>query len=779
MSTATTARGYQGRLPAEVTSFVGRRQEVTGVRRMLAASRLVTLTGVGGVGKTRLAQRVGSEMRRAFPDGVWFVELSELRDPDLVAVTVAEALDVREDTVSPGAPGLATFLADQQVLIILDNCEQLIGACADLAETLLRSCPELRILATSRQALRLAGEATLAVQPLSVPDPEASCSPADLGRYESASLLVERAAAVDPGFAVTDENCATVAKLCQALEGVPLAIELTVARLRVLTLDQILDRLTDRYRLLTSGTRNAPARQQTLRALIDWSWDLCSGSERTLWARISVFSGGLELDAAERVCADDRLPAESILDLIASLVDKSVLSRSGDGAQARYKMLEVVREYGANRLAEAGDLAGVSARHSLYYADLAATGGRQWTTPAQTALMQRLHLEQANLRVALEWSVTNGPPEVALRLAADLEYHWVIRGFLSEGRHWLDRALAMAGPVHWTRVKALRVAALIAMLQNDHFRAEPLLDDAHRMAEQLPPSVENAYIPLIRGDMAMFGGRPAEAVPLFESALAEFRQRGARSGEMWAQSMLGMARGLSVNPAEGYPDLTAVRDISSANGDGWWLSFANWSLGVLRWRDGDYAGATEAAKETLAIRTLIEDEQFAVVLALEALAWIAGSERKDQRSAVLLGASERLWRQMHTSLSTSQSLRMYHDETVTAVVGRMGARAYAAAYKRGAEMSISAAIAVALERQNNGGGTPAQRSPADDFGLTRREREVAALIAEGLSNREIAARLVVAQRTAEGHVENILAKLGFTSRAQVAGWLAAQNSPSS
>lgn len=776
MSTATTARGLLGNLPSEVTSFVGRRHEVTGVRRMLSGSRLVTLTGAGGVGKTRLARRVGSEMRRAFPDGVWFVELAELRDPDLVAVTVAEALGIREEAVSPDAPGLAGFLADQQALLILDNCEQLIGACADLAETLLRTCPELRILTTSRQALRLAGEATLAVQPLSVPDPDVPATPAELARNESASLLVERATAVLPGFEVTEDNCATVAQLCQVLEGVPLAIELAVARLRVLSLDQILDRLTDRYRLLTSGARNAPARQQTLRALIDWSWDLCSDAERTLWSRISVFSGGLELDAAEDVCADDEgLPPEAILDLIASLVDKSVLNRAGDGPRARYRMLEVVREYGAMRLAEAGEQDTVAARHCHWFAGLAAYGDRHWVSPDQGAMMLRLRHEQANLRVALEWAVTQGPPETALRFAADLENHWFVRGFLSEGRHWLDRALAMPAPRHWTRAKALRVAAWIATVQNDRPRAEALLAGAKALVEELPPSVEPAYILLVEGNLEMFAGDHLAALPRFEEALGLFRAAGATSGEMWTLSVLGLARGLSGEPSDGYADLVACRDMGAASGEVWWRSFALWALSVLRGADGDTAGATEAAKESLEVRNIVEDEQFGVGLSLESLAWIAGRERRDQRAAQLLGASQRMWRAMHTSLSSFRSLDRFHDETMSTVRARLGDRAFDAALRRGSELSTDDAVALALERA----AVPAPRTAADESGLTRREREVAALIAEGLSNREIAARLVVAQRTAEGHVENILAKLGFTSRAQVAGWLAGQVAPQS
>jgi predicted ATPase/DNA-binding CsgD family transcriptional regulator len=770
MSTATAPHGHLGNLPAEVTSFVGRRQEVSGVRRLLGQSRLVTLTGPGGVGKTRLALRVGAEMRRAFPDGVWFVELAELRDPDLVAVTVGEALGVREEAVSPDAPGLAAFLADQQALIVLDNCEHLVGACADLVETLLRSAPELRILVTSRQALRLAGEATLSVEPLSVPETGARCTPADLGRTEAAMLLVDRAAAVQPGFEVTDDNCATIARLCQALEGVPLAIELAVARLRVLSLEQILERLTDRYRLLTSGARNAPARQQTLRALVDWSWDLCSEPERTLWARASVFAGGLELDGAEQVCADDTLPAESILDLVASLVDKSVLTRIGDGPRARYRMLEVVREYGAARLAEAGEPAQIARRHCDWFARLAAYGDRHWVSPDQAALMSRLRHEQANLRVALEYAVAAGPPELALRFAADLENHWFVRGFLSEGRHWLDRALALPAPRHWTRVKALRVASWIATVQNDRDRARALLAEARDLAARLPASVEGAYIPLVEGNIAMFGGDHAAALPLFEQALRRFRELGARSGEMWALSALGLTRGLAEEPTRGYADLLACRDMGTASGEVWWRSFALWALSVLRWRAGDDDGASEAAKESLEVRRLVEDEQFAVGLALESLAWIAGSRRRDQRAAHLLGASERMWQAMHTSLASFRSLDRFHDETVSQVRARLGDRAYDAAARRGAALTTAEAVALALERTP----APAARTPADPSGLTRREREVAALIAEGLSNREIAARLVVAQRTAEGHVENILSKLGFSSRAQVAGWVAAQ-----
>jgi predicted ATPase/DNA-binding CsgD family transcriptional regulator len=776
MATATTTRGSLGNLPAEVTSFVGRRHEVTGVRRMLSTSRLVTLSGAGGVGKTRLAQRVGAELRRSFPDGVWFVGLAELHDPDLVAVTVGETLGIREDEVSADARGLAAFLADQQALLILDNCEHLVDACAELAETLLRACPDLRILVTSRQALRLDSEANLTVRPLSVPGPAAACTAAELHKYESASLLVERASAVCADFQVTDANCATIVRLCQALEGMPLAIELAVARLRVLSLDQILERLTDRYRLLTDGARNAPPRQQTLRALVDWSWDLCSDAERILWSRVSVFSGGFELDAAEAVCADDKLPADAILDLIASLVDKSVLTRAGNGT-ARYHMLDVIREYGALKLLAAREQEAVAGRHCRWFADLAAHADRNWVSPQQVTVMRRLRHERANLRVALEYAITAGPAETALQFAADLQNHWFVQGFLSEGRHWLDRALAMPAPPHWTRVKALRVAAWIAGIQGDD-RAAALLAAAVTLAETLPPSPERAYLPLIQGIFLMWPGDHTEALPKLEQALAAFRAMNNPNGEMWTLIVLGLCRGLAERPSSGYPDLTTAKDLGAASGEAWWQSFALWALSVLRWRDGDYAAATTAAKESLVIRKVVEDEQFTAGLAMESLAWIAGSERRDQRSAELLGASKRMWQAMHTSLAPFRTLQDWHDEVVGQVRSRLGATAFSAAIRRGSDLSAADAVAMALERKPP---APAPEQRADtvaDHGLTRREREVAALIAQGLTNREIAARLVVAQRTAEGHVENILSKLGFTSRTQVAGWLANQR-PSS
>jgi predicted ATPase len=332
-------RAKAGNLPLELTSFVGRRREVTEVRRLLSVSRLVTLTGVGGVGKTRVALRVAADLRRLFDDEVWLVDLSTLQDPTLLGHTVAATLGLREQPARPPVVVLAEYLGGRQLLLVLDNCEHLVDACAVLSEALLRTCPDLRILATSREPLGIDGEATLHVPPLSVPDPERPPALRGLSRYGAVTLFTDRAAAVLPEFALTEDNQVAVVRICHRLDGLPLAIELAAARLRSLSADQILHRLTDPYRLLTSGSRSAPARQQTLRSCIEWSYDLCSAPERTLWPRLSVFAGGFELDAAEGICGGDLAPAD-LLDLVASLVGKSILIREGHGAVVRYRLLE-------------------------------------------------------------------------------------------------------------------------------------------------------------------------------------------------------------------------------------------------------------------------------------------------------------------------------------------------------------------------------------------------------------------------------------------------------
>ena len=344
-------------LPAEVTPFVGRRRQLAEVKRLLSASRLVTLIGIGGVGKTRLALRVAQDLRRGFRDGVCLVELADLWDTSLLGHTVAASLGLRGQALDDQLDALVEYLTGRQLLLVLDNCEHVVEDCAVLVGRLLRSCPDLRVLATSRAPLATAGETVVHVPPLGLPELGRPLHPEGFAQYDALELLVNRGRAALPSFTVTQQNCADIVELCRGLEGIPLALELAAVRLRVLSPAEIVNRLDVRYGLLTGGDRAAPRRQQTLRASMDWSFDLCSPGEQLLWTRLAVFSGGFELDAVEGVCSDSELlHREAILDVVASLVDKSVLLREDAGTQIRYRMLETIRQYGRERLETCGDL---------------------------------------------------------------------------------------------------------------------------------------------------------------------------------------------------------------------------------------------------------------------------------------------------------------------------------------------------------------------------------------------------------------------------------------
>src|SRR6516225_6894444 len=440
-----------GNLPAELTSFVGHRGELAGVRRLLAGSRLVTLTGPGGVGKTRLALRAAAGLARAFPDGVWLVRLDQLRDEALVAHAVAEALRL-QDPAGCAPEAAVEYLTGRQLLLVLDNCEHVVDAVAKLADVLLRAAAGLRVLATSRESLNMTGETVLAVPPLAAPDAGERLSVAELAQFAAATLFAERAAQVVPGFAVTAANAAAVAGICRRLEGLPLAIELAAAQTPVLSAEQIEARLGDRLGLLTRGGRARPARQQTLRASIEWSYELCSAAERLLWARCSVFAGGCELDAAEDICADDRLAAGDVLDLLAALADKSILAVEHGEGVARYRLPEVLRECGQECLRESGEDTALRRRHRDWHEQLARRVDTGWRSPKIGDWTARLFREHAKVTAAQDFCQAEpGEAEAGLRIALHvwLFYYWNA-GHVSEGRYRLGQALARADePTAW------------------------------------------------------------------------------------------------------------------------------------------------------------------------------------------------------------------------------------------------------------------------------------------------------------------------------------------
>ncbi|MEU8530215.1 LuxR C-terminal-related transcriptional regulator [Streptomyces sp. NPDC048629] len=772
--TAASGRAKAGNLPADVTSFVGRRREITEALRLLSSSRLLTLTGSGGVGKTRLALRVAERARRNFRDGVWLVELADLSDPSLLAHTTAERLGLRAEPSRDRVELVIDHLTPRETLLVLDNCEHLVDQCAAFVAALLPACPRLTVLATSRQSLGVYGENTLLVPPLPVPDPDHVLSAAELARYDSVALFVERARAVLPGFDAADGASPEVlARLCRDLDGIPLAIELAAVWLRTLSLGQLEERLSERYRLLTTGPRSAPTRQRTLRALIDWSHELCSRPEQLLWARASVFAGGFDLAAVEYVGAGDGVTTEELPDLLHSLVDKSVLIREEHRGDVRYRMLETLRAYGLERLAEAGEETAVRRRHRDWYAALIERFEAEWIGPGQEAWLDRLDHEHANLRAALAHCL-NRPGEgvVALRMATAVDEYWSIRGLNTEARYWLDQALAAAPEAGRERISALCLNAWYALLQSDPASALPQLDEAEALVESAGGPGQAAFVAHVRGMAALFAGDVDRAAELLDRALAGFRA-GRPRGELFALSMLGLAEGLRGERVRGLARIEECLALAQERGEAYWRSWALWSLAFLE-LGHDLGRSEAAAKEALTVHGHMES-RLGTAFLIDLLGWVSARQGRHVRAATLFGAAAAVWHPMGTAtLDGMAPMAAVQDEHLAGVRAALGDERYESAFRHGNGMSARSAVEFALED----GEKPQRRAPrnaGDETLLTPRERQVAALLAEGHSNKEIAARLVVSTRTAETHVDHILSKLGFTSRAQVAAWAAAHD----
>ncbi|WP_156042352.1 ATP-binding protein [Rhodococcus sp. UNC363MFTsu5.1] len=760
-----------GNLPVELNSFVGRRSETAESRRLLSSSRLVTLTGIGGVGKTRLALRVAADSRRDFANGVWLVELGDLRDPALVAGMVAATLAPRNTSSEPPLGMLAEHLRDRRLLLVIDNCEHVVDAVASLAITLLRSCPGLRILTTSREALAVGGEAVLRVPSLAVPDPDEPPTLQELSRFEAATLFLDRAAVAVPGFVLTEDNRVAVAKICHGLDGLPLAIELAAVRLRTLSADQILDRLSDRYQLLTGGRRGAPSRQQTLRLCIEWSRELCTETERELWGRLTIFSGGFELDAAEGICAGDR-PADEVLDVLASLVDKSILICEGAGAVVRYRMLETLREYGREELLAPDDIPVLRRRHLNWYRDLVSTTRFEWIGPRQVELMARLGREQANLREAMHHCMREpDEAEIALQISVALFPFWLSRGLLREGRYWLDCALDLHGDEPTVdRVKALCANSLLAGYQGDTAPATELAAAAQDLAERLDDDALRAAVMHANAYLAAFAGDLPGAVTGWADALSAFRDQGNNLRQISTLLGLTLASGLLGDAAGAVGYQEEALSISERTGEFVYRAYAACALGLALW-EADPPRAAGLLEQGLRL-SRSADDLLAAAMCVETLAWIACAENQARRAALLLGAVETMWRTVGSPGVVARTLQAYHAECEQQTRRVLGDRAFEGAVREGAGWGPEEAIAFALDELSE--AEEERRSPGPASALTQRERQVAELVAQGLTNKAIAAQLLISQRTVQGHVEQILAKLGFASRIQVAAWIVEQ-----
>ncbi|MBY8863536.1 protein kinase [Nocardia sp. CA2R105] len=765
--------GRKGSLPHELTSFVGRRTELTETKTLLASSRLVTLTGIGGVGKTRLALRAALGAQRDFPDGVWLVKLGQLRDGALLPGVIATAIGLRPQG-KPVLEVLIDYLESRRLLLVLDNCEQIVDAAAQIADAILTACPRLRILATSREALNIGGEATLQVRPLTVPETNRDPSLRGAPRYDAVALFVERAVAAVSGFMLTEDNIAAVAEICRHLDGLPLAIELAAARLRTLAPEQILARLTDRYALLTGGSRSAPSRQQTLRWCIDWSYSLCTPPEQQVWAQLSVFAGSVELDAAEQVCRD-KFAAGGLLDVLTALVDKSILIREESDGVVRFRLLGTIREYGRDKLEHAGRYLEFQRRHRDWYRKLAERADADLINPRQLGWIACLHREQSNLREALNFCLTDteAEPDAALSFAAALQPFWLSHGLTGEARHWLDRALA-AGPATHTvaRAMALWRASLMADLQDDPSAASALVTDARTLAATTEDPIVHSLADLARGMHRVFAGAPARASAPLHSALDTFTAQGDVYGQIWSLLGLVWAHELQEDSATAIAYQERVLAITESCGDSVHRSYALWVTAVATWRQGDQDRALRLLRQGLQLIKELKDALMAE-MSVETLAWMVVSQGRVRRAAMLLGAAQALSRSTGTPPVLFPSLAVHHENCERAARDSLGRKAFDTAHREGAAMDIDAAIDYALEVRR--WTTP--RGPLPTAELTPREQEVADLVSQGLTNRAIAAHLSISQRTAQGHVEHILTKFGFTSRAQIAAWIAEQGRP--
>jgi predicted ATPase/DNA-binding CsgD family transcriptional regulator len=778
MATTKPIASGPGALPAEVTSFVGRRRELAETRRMLSSSRLLTLTGVGGVGKTRLAMRMAAEVRRTFPDGVWFVELAALKDPQLLGHTLANALELRQVSATPTAD-LASYIEEKNLLVVLDNCEHLTDACAVLASKLLAAAPGLHIMATSRHVLGVEGEQILPVPPLSTPG-EAEVRAGDATHYESVALFLDRAKAVAPDFEIVDGNRATVIELCRRLDGIPLAIELAAVWLRTLSPAQVLDRLEDRFRLLTTGRRASPERQQALEAAIGWSFDLCSPPEQLMWSRLTVFQGGFDLEAAEEVCCGDGIARDDVLGLVASLVDKSIVTRqpATEHTTAWYQMLETIREYGAARLSDDAEALALFMRHRDHYRALAKQFASESFSPRQADWFIRLRREHGNVRAALEFCLADSrEAPAALDIAAPMWNFW-FAGFLREGYRYLIRALELANEPTRSRAYALWATGYLAMFAGEFERNATMLAECSEIAERLDDGLLWARIKECRGHATLYQGDLPAAVSLLDEARIGFRAVGDPLGEFDTLILLTAATFFLDDPRVEDFSRQALA-LAESHGALSSKAYGLWSVGIAQWRARHLDQATRSLRECIRLFRPMNDLT-GISFGVQALSWCAAfaSPSPGERAARLLGAAQAVWRTSGAKVDETNAYSMFDKRSEDAVRESLGQARFEKAFADGAAYSFEQAVALALgetgDAEGRGPAAAPRRRPRTPGGLTRRELEIAGLLAEGLSNKEIAARLVISQRTAETHVEHILSKLGLTSRAQVGSWVAEQ-----
>jgi predicted ATPase/DNA-binding SARP family transcriptional activator len=684
-------------LPVPLTSFIGREKEVDEIIHLLNQNRLVTLLGSGGVGKTRLAIKASNQLLNKFSDGVWWVDLVGLNDDSLVAKEVARVVELIESPGQPVIELLVSHLSSKRILLVLDNCEHLISACVQLADQLLSACENLKILATSREALDIFGEMAWHVPSLSLPG--AVISVENIDQFESVRLFTERATVNQPQFRLTEENVKGVVQICRRLSGMPLAIELAAARVKMMSVDEIASRLDDRFGLLTSGSRAALPRHQTLRATIDWSYDLLTDLEKTLFRRMTVFAGGFTLEGVESVCSDDRLKRGEILDLLGRLVDKSlVVVEQSLSSATRYRMLETIREYGRQKLEEAGESVDLQSRHLEYFVGLAEEAERNTFGAASVKYHRMLDEELDDIRTAMEWSIQTHQATMAYRLAAALFYFWYNRSPL--GGEWLgqlNKALSLLEGLERTSARAKALNAMGFFYWAYVIPANPRreLAEALSIGRELGDKIIIARSLCNLGLIESTEGRYVEARSLFEQSLELFRELGFHNMEyIWSLTFLGDAD-FNLNDLAGAlrhygESISALRELKDRS----FLAYVVRRMGQLKWHQGEYEKAALFCRESLTFNQELGDER-GVIASISAFAGNATAQGRLAHAVQLFGAVEALLRSKNIQLVYMD--RMEYERNLAKLQAQVDQRTFEKAWTKGSSVTMEQAIQFALK----------------------------------------------------------------------------------